>query len=130
MTALAEINAQLDVGLKVVADVQGALARLSVQHIGVMAQDKHPDAAELRLGYDAEGTYLFGMYTADGRDLIDGTEEVDGIDPNDELQEAVTALPSRSVPYDRDAEAYMIRVPDVTSATRPVVFGAVHPKMA
>ncbi|NLU64987.1 hypothetical protein HCA61_22380 [Rhodococcus sp. HNM0563] len=130
MTTVAEINAQLDVWHEVVAHAQRALASLKVQRVGVVARDKHPDAAELRLGCDAEGYYLFGMYTADGSDLIDGTEEIDGIDPDDELQEAVAALPSRSVSYNRDAEAYVIRVLDVTSATRPSIVDTVHPKVA
>ena len=51
------------------------------------------------------------MFAADGRDLLDGTEDIDGIDPDNALIEAISALPSGAVAYDDVGDARRLALP-------------------
>ncbi|WP_072814631.1 hypothetical protein [Rhodococcus zopfii] len=111
MTALDEINAQIDVWATVVRDAHAQIARLAVDRVREVAAKEHPEARALHLNCDGGGYYILGMFAAEGRDMIDGTVDIDGIDPDDNLVEAVSALPGGAVTYDRDADTHLVTLP-------------------
>jgi len=111
MTVLDTICAQIDVWESVRNDATDQIARLAVERVRQVAAVVHPDARSLHLGCDGDGYYLMGMFADGGRDMIDGTVDIDGIDPDDDLTYVVSALPSGAVAYDRDAQTYLVTLP-------------------
>lgn len=109
--ALNALDAQIAAWEAVTRDAQGHIAELLVERVQMVAAERHPDARSLHLHRDSEGYLIGGLFAADGRDMIDGTEDIDGIDPHDELVDAVSALPSGAVEYERAAEAHVINLP-------------------
>lgn len=111
VATLDSITAKLDVWDAVVRDAEAHIAELCVERVLAVAADRHPTARFLDLRHDAEGYFVAGMFAADGRDLLDGTEDIDGIDPDNALVEAVSALPSGAVPYDDAGDARRLELP-------------------
>lgn len=111
MTVLDEINAQIDVWETVVRDAHAQIARLAVDRVREVAAKEHPEARALHLNCDGGGYYILGMFADGGRDMIDGTLDIDGIDPDNDLIEAVSALPKGAVAYDRAAQTHLVTLP-------------------
>ena len=111
VATLDSITAKLDVWDAVVRDAEAHIAKLCVERVLAVAADRHPNARFLDLRHDAEGYFISGMFAADGRDLLDGTEDIDGIDPDNALIEAISALPSGAVAYDDVGDARRLALP-------------------
>lgn len=111
MTVLDTICAQIDVWESVRSDAAEQIARLAVERVRQVAAEVHPDARALHLSCDGDGYYLLGMFADGDRDMIDGTLDIDGIDPDNNLIEAVSALPKGAVAYDRLAQTHLVTLP-------------------
>lgn len=110
--ALNALDAQIAAWEAVARDAHGHIAELRVDQVRVVAATCHPDARTLYLRCAVgEGCQIIGMFAADGRDMIDGTEDVDGIDPHDELVDAVSLLPMGAVEYNRGTATHVIELP-------------------
>lgn len=111
MTVLDAICAQIDVWESVRSDAAEQIARLAVERVRQVAAVVHPDARVLHLSRDSDEYYLLGMFAEDGRDMIDGTDDIDGIDPDNDLVEAISALPPGALSYDRAAQTHLLTLP-------------------